>query len=377
MSESTLEQPVEQVTDAAPDADLDAQLSAIWAKNTAEGDAPAQPAAEPVTEGDQAQPRGADGKFVAKDGEGTPKPPEAKPAAEDTPATDDKQAQDDKAEDDKQAAEDKKDAPKSEAPSNLPRAVRDNWDKMPPDVQEAIAASQTEMASKLSDATRQIQGIGPIFDVVKRAAAEIPQLKDMQPGQIAGEVFELAKWSAALERDPVGALMTMAERHGAGEALKARLGGEQPSEIAQLHQQIATLQQQVARQQDPVNVAQMVDQRMQMQNSDAAVQQFALSKPDWDAVEPHMPHFVQIVRTSKPDATHAQVLEEAYQEARYAVPAIRQQLQSAAEAQRIADEKAQAAQAAASLNVRPNGSGQATPMTEDQELSQIYRRNHG
>lgn len=374
-------QPIEQpATPVEPSPD-DA-LSAIWDKFEAdrEGEPTAEATPAPATQTDE-QPRGADGKFVAKDGDATPSV-EAKPEADAKPApvkgeeTTEKAAESatDEAEDAKPAEDDKKAAPKSEAPGILPKAVRDKWGDLPEDVQEAFKASQEDMARRLGDATRQQQAIGPIFDAVKRAAAEIPQMANMKPTDIADEVFKLAGWAQSLQQDPVAALMSMAEQTGAADALKARLGGEQPSELAMLRQEMAAMRAEATRQQNSAGIEQIVDQRVQEQSATATVEQFARSKADWAEVEPHMPHFVQIMQAEKPGATPGEILEAAYEQAVFAVPSLRQQRLDAAQAEKVAQEKAQAAQQAAAINLKPNGAGQKTPLTEEQELSAIWDR---
>ena len=361
------EQPAEQ--------QLTEALDEVWEAHQAsyEPEVEAKPAEQP----DQPdQPRAADGKFAPKEAEQSEVSAEAPEKVETAPEKTGPEPE--KAASAPEKAEEAEDAPaKAEAPGNLPRAVRDEWGALSEQAQTALKSSQDELNRKLSDMTRQQQGIGPIFDAVKRANAELPAMKDMTPQQIADQAFELSKWSQALQSDPVGSLLHMAQHHGAVDALKARLTGEQQSsDQPDLQREIAGLKQTIAQLQDPSRIEQRIEQRFTEQNVNAEVQAFAQTKPDWGDVEPILADFVPIAQTQNPGATNAQILEAAYDMAVYATPALRERKLAEANSAAERDQKARAAQAAASLNVRPNGSGGSPPMTLDQELGAIWTKHH-
>ncbi|MGL5733352.1 MAG: hypothetical protein ACRCYS_00680, partial [Beijerinckiaceae bacterium] len=90
-----------------------------------------------------------------------------------------------------------------EAPTDVPVALRKHWSAIPEEARDAVLSSQREMSRKLSDMGRQVQGIGPIRDVLVSAVKDLPALGNMKPEQVAQEVVSLAKISADFRTKPL------------------------------------------------------------------------------------------------------------------------------------------------------------------------------
>lgn len=268
--------------------------------------------------------------------------------------------------------------PENDAPSILPKNIRDRWGDLDAELKTVLTDQQTRMSQALAEAGKQKQAIGPIYDKVLQAAKEFPQLAEMQPGQIADEVFDLARWASSLQQDPVGSLLSMAEQHGAMDALKQRLGGtQQPqegasevSEVAALKEQITGLQGQIQQLMDPSRISEAVTQQVNQNSVQSEVQAFAASKPDWAEIEPDLADFIPVAQRLQPEGTSRDILEAAYEMAKYALPNTRTRLLTERET-RAAQERATA------VNVNSQGTASSAELTDDQLMNQVWAKHYG
>lgn len=336
-------------------------MDAVWTRIQSEAPAePVKPDAKPETQREASQDakpeetsetreRDEHGRFVAK-----------QPEAE-APETPEKPAEAVK-------------EPENDAPSILPKSVRERWANLDPELRDVLTTQQTRMSQVLAEAGKQKQAIGPIYDKVIEAAKEFPQLAKMSPGEIAGEVFELARWASSLDQDPVASILSLAEQKGVLDGLKQRLGGteapEAGGEVAALKQQVASLQGQLQKMMDPSHITNAVTQQITHNNTMTEVQAFAASKPDWAEIEPELADFIPIARRMQPEGSPKAILEAAYEMAKYALPATRTRLLSERET-RAAQERARA------VNVNSQGSAGPGELTEDQMMDQIWAKHYG
>lgn len=267
--------------------------------------------------------------------------------------------------------------PVIEPPGHLPREVKEAWADMPEAARDAISRSQAEMARNLGEANRERQAIRPIYDQVVRAAQELPQLANMTPGKIAEDVFALAKWAAALEADPAGTLIGVAQQRGVD--LRAALDGQQQSEapsgeVAALNQKVAQLEAALQQYASPEALHEQITMTMQQDRIAADVSAFAASKPAWNLLQHEIMNQIPDVRDANPHLSPREVLELTYN-------TVEQQtlnpLISAAAENAVKSRKAEAARAAKSINVSPDSAGKPAPMTDDEMMSQIWDRNLG
>ena len=257
-------------------------------------------------------------------------------------------------------------APVVEAPSELPKAVRDRWGDIPDDARTAILDSQREMGRKLAENGRLVQGIKPIQDVLVDATKEMPALRNMQPEQVAREIFDLAKVSNDFAQKPVETMMGLIKKHNLGEAVGMALQGQpQSTAVNQLVQQNKQLAQQVQTLSDRLNG---VEQQPVLNT----VNEFAQGADHWGDVESTIPTAIAHMRAVMPEASPRDVLQAAYdleiQRLGKAKPA------PSEEAAPADPEQTQKALKAKSVNVQSKPNGEK-PLTEDQLLEQVWRKN--
>jgi hypothetical protein len=153
--------------------------------------------------------------------------------------------------------------PKVEAPTDLPGPLRAHWASLPEDAREAFVKSQREMSEKVSSVNREMQAIGPIRDVVLRAARELPEISKMPPAEIANQIWGLFQAGQALQRNPEEAFKGLARQHGIDLAKLA--GGQQAApqaaqnEIRELKQQIAQQNQMLQQYANPQFIRQQIE----------------------------------------------------------------------------------------------------------------------
>jgi len=188
-------------------------------------------------------------------------------------------------EDKEVTAEAKPDEPAVEAPSGLPRAVREHWAAIPEAARTEIERSQREMSDRLADQGRQIQGISPIRDSLVRAVKDLPSLANMRPEQVASEVFELAQFNDAFKRDPVGTFVSRINALGMGAAIGEALGAQpatpEGQQFGTMQREIAALKRELQQASDPQRINSAIEQHSARSNAQSEVQRFADSAPNW------------------------------------------------------------------------------------------------
>ena len=305
----------------------------------------------------------------------------SKPEKE-SPAEEPEQAAEDEEYPDGDDAEETDENPVVEAPSELPKAVRDAWKDMPETARTAVLESQREMGRKLADQGRLVQGISPIRDALIRATKDLPALSNMKPQEVADEVMGLAKISADFQTKPVETIMSLVKQHGLEAPLLQILSGQQPQQQDMqsnaMLQKISQLERQLAQVSDPETLRQQIEQHTTQSSLAMEINQFAKSAEHWKAVEPHMPQAVAFVRNSAPDISPQDMLDRAYKLAvsQLMPEATQAPKQTAAPgAATVSDpQKTEAARKAKSVNIQAQPSGKTRTLTEDEELSRAFDR---
>ena len=266
-------------------------------------------------------------------------------------------------------------APVVEAPSHLPKAIREAWGEMPDHVRSVLDENQRSYAQRLADAENYRRSFDPIRQRIEQARQDLPAMANMAPEQIAAQVFELAQWSNRLEQDPVGALMAIAAHRGVGDQLRAQFNGEAPQSdpVAEMRAKIADLEQKLETRQQAPDIDAQVQQEMHRARLQGEVEAFAQSKADWGVLEPHVQAALPEHMAAHPDLSPVEVLELTYNAV---ANQLLHPLRSAAADEAVKARKADAAKAAASVNVSPEGAGEPAPLTEDEMHSQVWDRHN-
>lgn len=266
-----------------------------------------------------------------------------------------------------------------EAPTDVPVALRKHWGAIPEDARDAVLSSQREMSRKLSDMGRQVQGIGPIRDVLVSAVKDLPALGNMKPEDVASEVVELAKMSANFRAKPLETFIGLAQKHNMVDALRQALGGQPQAaqDTVALQNKITALEQHIARASNPEFIREQVSAVANEQRTLSDVQEFAEKQEHWSAVEEFLPKVIPIIQEAMPGSPQKDILARAYDLAlnTYRPDLKAPVIKAAVEAAAPPDpERTQAAIQAKSVNIPAKVSGKPREMTEEEIYSVAYDR---
>ncbi|MGL5010974.1 MAG: hypothetical protein ACRC6I_13930 [Paracoccaceae bacterium] len=267
-------------------------------------------------------------------------------------------------------------------PPDLPAGIKERWAEMPEAARNAVLASHRDLSRKLADQGRVVQASKPVFDVLVKAAQEIPSIQGMTPAQIAQDVFAMAKIQGDLVKDPVRTILGIAQQYGAIDGIKQVLAGQAPSQAAPqtaaMVQEIRRLQAQLQQVADPSAIEQRINQTLTTRDTERMVGEYATQKEHWGAVEPLIPSLIPAARQKLGESASAKdVLDTAYDMAIHADPDLRAKVQAAASAPAESDPARTAALLKAkSVNItsRP---GKTQPMTEDQAMDAVWDKYRG
>lgn len=329
--------------------------------------------AEGVEDGDQTeeQPRGPDGKFVAKDA------PDDDTTAEEAEVEADAETAEepDEAAEEPNTQDEEQDKEPVEAPSYLPFELKQSWNDIPESARETIARTHQEFNDRLADQGRKLSAIEPIAEKVVEAAQVIPGLANMTPAQIANDVMGLAKVQADLMQNPVDTLLQVAAQYGAVEGLAAKLqGGEVPdqpnvvNEIRQLRMENEQLREQL----NPDRIREITEQTLTERDIQRQIEEFAASQEHFATVEPHLVNFIPVAQQILgAGASKADILARSYE---MAVNALGLKASAKDETPKADPERAKAAVKAKSVNVKSRSTGKSKPLTEREMMAQAYDR---
>lgn len=267
-----------------------------------------------------------------------------------------------------------------EAPSDLPRELREGWGDIPEKTRDYILQERRGFTQKLTEQGRLIQGISPIRDVLAKAAQENPALAQMKPADIASDLLELSKLSHQFSAKPVETIMGLVKQHGLEQQMQQALAGQpvsQPDQtIRQLQQHVAQLTSHIKQISDPGYIRQNFEAFNTETQVQSEVSQFASTAEHWADVEAFMPTFVEAAKQVKGEGASAKdILSLAYDMAVEAKMPGTKAKQQASIADAIADpEQSERAKKAKSVNVRGTQAGKAREMSEDEALDAAYDR---
>lgn len=271
--------------------------------------------------------------------------------------------------------------PQAKAPSHLPEAVKQNWDKIPEAARDALSRSYQEMAHRVNNAARAEKGLAPIKEVLTEAARAMPHMLEMKPAEIAQDMLQLARISQQFNERPVETILELVQRHGLESAVAAAFQGrsvEPGVREAQLMNEVRGLKRELARLGDPQYLQEQVSTVNEHNAAVAEVERFMGQAEHWQAVESILPQYIAAARAAKPGASNADTLQRAYKMACSEMGlAVKDAKAGATEevAQKRPDAaKADAARKAKSVNVSGTRSGKTRQLTEMEALSAAYDR---
>lgn len=264
-----------------------------------------------------------------------PKPDQdAKTSTEQT----EKDAKEEASDSDDKNADSKEDKPKVKAPVSWSRKDRAVFEKLDPEAQEIVSRRELERDKALQRATTDRanleKAVKPLIELSEKVK-DISRVAKVKPHEF---IDTLVQADQEARKDPVGFIERFAEANGVD--LKILAEGDKDSawdsEMHQAAQTIRQLQAQVEalsqQQQSITQQATQAQQQAQFAPGQAAVLQFFQGEKLQDLeADPHLLDRViveaEIIRRNDPGASPHEVLEEAYENAVYASPTLRQAYQ--------------------------------------------------
>lgn len=340
-----------QTQDTSPS--IDEQLMAVWNKNNPERDP--------------------HGRFAARENSAT----EADSGAQEPAET----AAENTADQTAEAKPEQTQVSAIEAPLSWSAEQKAKWGSVPPELQAYIAQRDKEQHEAISRAGQQVKTFEPISKVVEHFQ-ETFRRNNLQP---ADAIERLLAVESSLAQNPGNAIKDIAKAYGVD--LRTLIDGQlaapqQDDKGQQADPAVATLQAELAEvraNNEKVMSYLTAQQRAQYEHEQTAlarqIADFAKDKPHFEAVRKHMGALLQ--------ADENLTLDQAYEQATYAVPEIRQRIladQRKADEDKRAEEarkKAADAKKSAKVNVNSSIAGGNTPKTMDDTLNEIARRRYG
>lgn len=314
--------------------------------------------------------RSEDGKFVSKE------PKDEQPVAEAKP----------EAEKPVEAKPEEQPKPSGIAPPQSWNAeAKARWDKLPAEDQAYIAQREGEVHRAISRLGQYAREMEPVGRVINEYADRLQQL-NATPDQYIANLAYMDTW---LSRNPVEAMKKIAETYN----VDLNAIADPFALPADPHQQQLTAQLEAAMQKIDYLERQVGDTRQRVVGREAqehqarqsayeqTVNEFFADKPDSkDLVDDIELHIARLQR-SDPTLTPKEMLQQAYDRARWANPTTRarlmQEQQAQAEKARLEEAKkaATTAKRAAAINVNGSVHQRGAPSMDD-DMRAIWRRNH-
>lgn len=253
-------------------------------------------------------------------------------------------------------------APAIEAPVSWPAEMKAKFGTLPPEVRDFVAKREGEAHKAITQMGQQVKAFEPIRSSLERHA-DLIRANGVPPDQAIENMFSVAK---ALETDPRGALMAIAEMHGVD--LRTFADGAEPQ--AQRAPEVTALEQKVAKLEGILTAQQRQQFESEQSQAVKEIETFAKTAPYFDEVRQHVGKLLQ--------AGTAETLADAYEQATWANPTIRERILAD---QRKADEdkrraeagkKATDAKRIAPLNQRSvNGASPSTPASMRESMAAV------
>ena len=253
------------------------------------------------------------------------------------------------------------------------------WANVPPDLQSYIGEREAQAHQAITRAGEQIKAFEPLARVLQQHGDTFTR-NNLQPHDGVARLLAMESW---LGQDPVTAVKEIAKAYGVD---LTGLNQQQPAQPAVGEQgtpaqdpRVSTVQAELAETKaelKKVTSYLTAQQREQIESSNAAlarqIADFAKERPHFEAVRKHMGALMS--------ADESLTLEQAYDQASYAIPEIRNRIladQRKTDEDKKAKERAAqvaAAKKAGSVNVKSaTGTGQA-PKSMDDTLREVAAR---
>jgi len=247
-------------------------------------------------------------------------------------------------------------------PASWSKEDRAVFQTLPPNVQELLSRREREMTADYTRKTQEIAEIRRFSDEIRPVFEKNQQLiahAGAPPAQVMDQLLGMYGYS---QRDPLGYLKWAAESLGVDLSQLNQAPRDEYVDPAfnELRNQLTPLSQQVQSVTEYIQEQQRLQQEQAVQQVQSTIETFAQEKDT--SGQPLRPYFEQVKvamgRLLQPDANGnalANDLQDAYDKATWADPAIRAELQKP----KAPDETVKNAKQVAAMNVRSSGGASA------------------
>lgn len=271
-----------------------------------------------------------------------------------------------------------------QAPNSWSAEHKAHWAKVPPEVQAYIAQRETESHKAISELGKYAKAmesmdrvIEPHAETIKRSGVSVPEY--------VNHLLAADQW---LRRDPVNAMKELARQYNvdlnalapdpfAGDPQSSAMSAQLQAAWAEIDH----LKQMLGDTRSRIEGREASEAQARQSQLTSLVDEFAKDKADWSDLLADIESQVIALRRKHPDLTAKEVLEKAYEHARWGNPTTRERLiaaqQAEAETKRLEAAKQAAATAKRAGGINVNGAvPQKGQVSFEDDMRSIWRRHH-
>lgn len=265
--------------------------------------------------------------------------------------------------------------PSIQVPQSWSADVKDKWATLPPDLQAFIAKREGEAHSTITKYGEQVKA----FEPVSRVLDHYQESFGRSGVTVEEGLDRLLAANDLLDRDPHNGILWLANAYNVNLAeLTGPQDGNTPEGV--LHQTIAELRSELNQIKSGLTDRQAREATAQRQSLESQIDEFSKDKTDWKDLEEEILSEVVALKHASPNSPPLEVLQKAYDRARWANPAVRDRIlkeQREAEDKKNLEEakkRADAARAATSVNVRSQTANGTAAGSMDDTLKAAFRQ---
>lgn len=278
--------------------------------------------------------------------------------------------------------------PSIAAPNSWPAEMKAKWSALPPDAQEYISRREGEAHAQITRMGQQVKAIEPVNRVLEQNR-DVFERVGLSYDQGVNALLQAQR---ALETNPVAAIQQLANQFGVdlGQLYGNGSVQSQPANVLALEARIAALQNQLAETSNRVMTREQRDREeaeakvaAEQAQIEAVYHDFTKANPDFLQIEDHVVALIPAIKAANPGFSKKELLAEAYEQAKWANPALRAQQKEAErkalqdKAKEEAAKKAADAKRSAAVNVRTGQSASSAEVSNDEALRSVWAKHHG
>ena len=263
-----------------------------------------------------------------------------------------------------------------DGPASWSAEMKAKFGTLPPDVQQYVAQRDKETHEAISRLGQAVKTYEPVGKLLEQHQDTF-RSKGLTYDQGLSQLLDAQR---ALDRNPVAAIAQLANVYGVDLARFANPENANPQNEALLSQ-VRELTQELQTLKGTMTQRERYESDKRQNELVSFVEKFAADKADFNDLADDISAHLTALRSQHPKLSQSELLEKAYDAARWSNPAARERLLAAqaekAKAEELkkveeAKKQAEAAKKAASANVK----GQAKPAADNDDLDNVLRAKY-